>query len=252
MATRPESEPLRGVDREKQVRRIFAEIAPRYDLVNHLLSLNIDRVWRRRAVGRLDWRRDPRGVYLDACAGTFDLSLELARRNGFEGVVVASDFSQPMLFHGLEKLDGAAILPVCGDTLRLPFPNDHFSGAMVAFGVRNLSDVDGGLAELHRVLRGGARLVILDFTLPSNAVARALYMFYFTRVLPLVGRIVSGHPWAYRYLPESVKDFPAPPELSGRLAGVGFAKVDREVLTGGIAALQVATKEAGPSTGPTG
>jgi demethylmenaquinone methyltransferase / 2-methoxy-6-polyprenyl-1,4-benzoquinol methylase len=171
-ATTNDATPSRGKDREKQVRTIFSEIAPRYDLLNHVLSLNIDRRWRRRAVDRLGWEAHPEGTYLDACAGTYDLSLELTGRSAFGGRVVASDFAQPMLVVGKGKLAGAPVSPVCGDSLRLPFPDATFHGATVGFGVRNLADLDRGLAEFRRVLRPGARLVILEFTTPPNALVR--------------------------------------------------------------------------------
>ncbi len=242
--TRPEATPSTGAAREHQVRRIFSEIAPRYDLLNHVLSLNVDRLWRRRAVDALGWERSPRGLYLDACAGTYDLSLELGRREAFGGRIVASDFARPMLAEGREKLErgGEAILPLCGDTLDLPFGERLFHGAMVAFGVRNLSDLDAGLRELHRVLRPGARLVVLEFTVPRNPLVRALYLFYFNRVLPLVGRVVSGHPWAYRSLPESVKEFPGPARLADRFEAAGFGAVRWSLLTFGIAAIHVAER----------
>ncbi|MGW8266360.1 MAG: ubiquinone/menaquinone biosynthesis methyltransferase [Longimicrobiales bacterium] len=242
MAAIEEARPSRGRDRERQVRRIFSEIAPRYDLLNHLLSLNVDRGWRRRAIDELDWRTSPDGLFLDACAGTFDLSLELAGRPGFRGRVIASDFAGPMLVQGLGKLQELPISPVCGDTLRLPFPSGLFNGAMVAFGVRNLSDVSRGLREFARVLEPGRRLVILEFTEPPNPVLRWSYLFYFRRILPLVGRIVSGHPWAYTYLPESVKEFPDPPALARLMREAGFTEARYRFLTGGIAALHVGVR----------
>ena len=128
MATADQARPSEGAQRERQVRRIFSEIAPRYDLLNHLLSLNVDRGWRRRAVDGVDWEGEPEGAYLDACAGTFDLSLELAGRSDFRGKVLASDFARPMLLEGLPKISGSPVLPVCGDTLRLPFPDAFFEG----------------------------------------------------------------------------------------------------------------------------
>lgn len=240
--------PRTGAAREEQVRRIFSEIAPRYDLLNHLLSMNVDRSWRRKAVDELGWESKSRGLYLDACAGTYDLALELAGRPGFEGKIVASDFAWPMLAEGRGKLDRREnagenrILPVCGDSLGLPVGGSIFHGAMVAFGIRNLADLDRGLRELHRVLRPGARLIALEFTLPASPLVRALYLFYFNRILPVVGRIVSGHPWAYRYLPESVKEFPGPDELAGKLEKAGFRDVRWTALTFGIAAIHVGVK----------
>jgi len=229
--------PKAGLDRATQVRTIFSEIAPRYDLLNHVLSLNIDRAWRRAAVDRLGWERASSGTYLDACAGTYDLGLELARRAAFAGRVVATDFAHPMLAQGAAKIADAPITSACADSLALPFANSTFDGAMVAFGVRNLSDVSAGLAELGRVLRPGSRLVVLEFTTPPNRVVRAGYHLYFKRILPVVGRVVSGHPWAYTYLPESVGEFPGPRELGGLFERAGFRDVGWRLLTGGIAAL---------------
>jgi demethylmenaquinone methyltransferase/2-methoxy-6-polyprenyl-1,4-benzoquinol methylase len=233
--------PARGPERGRQVRRLFSEIAPRYDLLNHVLSMNVDRRWRRRAIAALGWEAHADAVYLDACAGTFDLSLELARRPGFRGRVVGSDFALPMLTQGAPKLRGAPVAPVCADALRLPFADGAFAGATVGFGVRNLADLDGGLVELRRVLRPGARLVVLEFTTPPNPVVRALYRLYFHQVLPRVGRWVSGHPWAYSYLPASVGEFPGPRELAERMRRAGFGEARWTLLTGGIAALHVAT-----------
>lgn len=237
MQSARDAAPREGVERERQVRRIFSEIAPRYDLLNHLLSLNVDRGWRRRAVDRLGWERAPTGTYLDACAGTFDLALELSGRAAFGGRVVAADFAQPMLVRGAPKIAGAPVSPVCGDALRLPFPDDAFDGATVGFGVRNLSDLAAGLAELRRVLRPGARLVVLECSVPANPVVRAGYLFYFHNVLPLVGRVVSGHPWAYTYLPESVKAFPPPAQLGRLFEEAGYGDVGWDLLTLGVTAV---------------
>lgn len=237
MQSARDAAPREGVEREKQVQQIFSEIAPRYDLLNHVLSLNIDRSWRKKAVSRLHWESERTGTYLDACAGTYDLALELAGRDGFGGRVVASDFAHPMLVHGGPKIAEAPVSAVCGDSLRLPFPDDFFSGATVGFGVRNLADLRTGLAELRRVVKPGGRLVVLEFTVPPNRLVRAGYLFYFHNVLPIVGRIVSGHPWAYTYLPESVKEFPGPGDLGALFEEVGFQDVGYDLVSFGIAAI---------------
>ena len=224
------------------VRRMFSSIAPRYDLLNHLLSANVDRAWRRRAVDRLGWERAPAGTYLDNCAGTLDLAVELARRAGFRGRVVGSDFTFAMLERGTPKLGKLSIEPACADALVLPFADAAFDGATVGFGVRNLADLDAGLREMARVLRPGARLVILEFTTPSWQPFRALYLGYFLKVLPLVGKLVSKHSTAYTYLPESVRHFPEPAELARKMERAGFHGVEWKTLTGGIAALHWGTK----------
>lgn len=222
------------------VRRMFTAIAPRYDLLNHLLSLNVDRRWRRRAVARLGWERRPAGTYLDLCAGTLDLAVTLARTPGFRGRVVGADFVLPMLRLGRRKAERTA--PVAADALALPFADHCSDGAMVAFGVRNLADLDAGLGEAARVLRPGARFVVLEFATPRLAPLRWAYLLYFRRVLPAIGRAVSKHRDAYTYLPESVLAFPEPEGLSRRLEGAGFHDVGFDLLTGGICALHYGTR----------
>jgi len=237
MQSTRDAAPKAGDDREKQVQQLFSEIAPRYDLLNHVLSMNIDRSWRRKAVDLLEWDDASEGTFLDACAGTYDLALELARRKGFRGRVVASDFAHPMLVQGTQKIADVAVESVCGDSLELPFAPDTFDGATVGFGVRNLARLEVGLAEFRRVLKPGKRLVVLEFTVPPNPIVRAGYLFYFHNVLPIVGRIVSGHPWAYTYLPESVKEFPGPTELGSLFESAGFTDVGWKLVSGGIAAI---------------
>jgi len=228
------AEPSAG--KRRYVREMFSSIAPTYDFLNHLLSLNIDRAWRDRALRCLGWEARPEGRYLDACAGTLDFAAALVRRPGFRGTVVGADFAIPMLRLGSRKADGR-VLRAGSDALVLPFADGTFDGAFVGFGVRNLADLDAGLVELRRVLRAGARLVILDFGMPAFAPLRALYLFYFRRVLPLVGRLVSGHPTAYVYLPSSVMEFPAPAALRARMEGAGFRECGWRLLTGGITAV---------------
>jgi demethylmenaquinone methyltransferase/2-methoxy-6-polyprenyl-1,4-benzoquinol methylase len=227
--------------KEVQVQKIFSEIAPRYDLLNHLLSVNIDKIWRKKAIHSLEWRENSSGRYLDSCAGTFDLGLELVKQDAFSGVVVSSDFALPMLKQGLNKIT-ANIFPVCGDALMMPFPSGSFDGAMVGFGIRNLADLGTGFRELARVLRPGSRLVILEFSVPRNWVLRKCYHFYFHNILPVVGRILSGHAWAYTYLPESVKDFPDPQKISKKLLNAGFKEVTWRFLTGGVVTVHVAVR----------
>jgi demethylmenaquinone methyltransferase / 2-methoxy-6-polyprenyl-1,4-benzoquinol methylase len=229
-----------GEAKRSYVRSMFSAIAPRYDLLNHLLSLNLDRSWRRAAVRRLAWERRPDGAYLDLCAGTLDLAATLARSRGFRGTVIGADFALPMLAQGRGKT--ARARPVGADALTLPFADARFDGAMVAFGVRNLADLDAGLRETHRVLLPGARFVILEFGTPRFAPLRALYLFYFRRVLPAIGRAVSKHRDAYTYLPESVLDFPDPDALARRLESAGFSNVGYELLTGGICAVHHGTR----------
>ena len=236
-------EAVRGEDavaKRAYVRRVFTAIAPRYDLLNHLLSLNVDRRWRRVAVRSLGWERAPAGQYLDLCAGTMDLAAELAGTAGFGGRVVGADFVVPMLARGRHKAPRTA--PVAADALGLPFPDATFDGAMVGFGVRNLADLDAGLREAARVLKPGARFVVLEFATPRFAPLRALYLFYFRRVLPAVGRAVSKHRDAYTYLPESVLAFPDPDALAARLQAAGFSDVRYQLLTGGICAVHHGTR----------
>lgn len=229
-------------EKAAHVRRMFASIAPRYDLLNHVLSLNIDRLWRRRAVNRLGWERAPEGTYLDNCAGTLDLAVELAGRSGFRGRVVGSDFTHAMLERGQHKVERLPVEPACADALRLPFADGVFDGATVGFGVRNLADLDAGLRETARVLKPGARFVILEFTTPGWQPFRGLYLFYFLKVLPAVGRLVSKHGSAYTYLPESVLQFPEPAALARKMEAAGFAEVGWRTLSGGIAALHWGTR----------
>jgi demethylmenaquinone methyltransferase/2-methoxy-6-polyprenyl-1,4-benzoquinol methylase len=219
------------------VRRVFSEIAPRYDQLNHLLSFTIDKRWRRRAVAALRWDRDPSGVYVDLCAGTMDVANELARRPAFRGTVVGTDFAEPMLRAGRQKVASRPVSPVVADAVALPLRSGTASGAIVAFGARNLEDLDAGLLEASRVLREGATFVILEFSIPRVPLLRSLYSFYFHRVLPVLGRLVSKHPTAYRYLPESVDNFPNEDELTRRMRRAGFENVRVNRLSFGIAAI---------------
>jgi demethylmenaquinone methyltransferase/2-methoxy-6-polyprenyl-1,4-benzoquinol methylase len=221
---------------------MFSEIAPRYDLLNHLLSFNVDRRWRRAAIAELGPPSRAGAVVVDLCAGTLDVGAELTRRPGFAGFVIGADFAEPMLRRGMGKAPAASLAPVAADALALPLPNDSADGAIVAFGVRNLADLDEGLREVYRVLAPGSRFVILEFSTPRSAVVRAGYHAYFHHLLPAVGRLVSGHPTAYRYLPESVAAFPEAGQLARRMTDAGFAAVRWRPLSFGIAAIHVGEK----------
>lgn len=229
-----------GPEKRAYVREIFTAIAPTYDRLNRIISLRFDQRWRRFAVGRLGWERRPDGIYLDLCAGTLDFAATLARRPGFRGRIVGADFVRPMLQLGRGKAAGLA--PVTADALALPFPDAAFDGAMVGWGMRNLVDLDAGLAEAARVLRPGGRLVILDMALPPQPQLRRAYTFYFRRIMPWIGRRISKHTTAYTWLPESTLAFPEPPELARRLAAAGFRDVSYKLFMGGVCAMHVGTR----------
>jgi demethylmenaquinone methyltransferase/2-methoxy-6-polyprenyl-1,4-benzoquinol methylase len=232
-----------SADKRAFVRRMFSDIAPRYDLLNHILSFNVDRRWRRLAIAELGTESPVGGTFVDLCAGTLDVGAELARRPGFRGLVVGADFAEPMLRHGAGKAPAGRVAPVAADALELPLPNDSVAGAIVAFGVRNLADLDDGLREVYRVLLPGARFVILEFSTPRSAFVRAGYHAYFHHVLPVIGRALSGHATAYRYLPESVARFPEADELAERMRSARFTNVRWRPLSFGVAALHVGEKE---------
>jgi demethylmenaquinone methyltransferase/2-methoxy-6-polyprenyl-1,4-benzoquinol methylase len=232
-----------GDEKRAYVQRIFSQIAPRYDLLNHLLSFNIDKGWRRKAIAALGWERAPAGAYVDLCAGTLDVSAELSRRPGFRGRVVGADFAEPMLRAGLGKAPATVVSPVVADALDLPLPDDTASGAIVAFGIRNVADLDRGLREVHRVLEPGAKFVILEFTTPRSRAVRAGYHLYSHHLLPLIGGLISGHGSAYRYLPKSIANFPIEEQLAARMRSAGFVNVEWRTLTFGVAAIHVGTKQ---------
>jgi demethylmenaquinone methyltransferase/2-methoxy-6-polyprenyl-1,4-benzoquinol methylase len=226
------------------VRRTFSEIAPRYDLLNHLLSFNIDRAWRRRAIEMLGWTRRADGVYLDVCAGTLDVGAQLCAERAFRGRVIGADFAEPMLRMGAGKIPPDRLTPIAADALALPIADARMDGAIVAFGIRNVVDLDAALREVHRVLVPGARFVILEFSTPRTRIVRAGYHLYFHHVLPFLGRVVSGHPTAYGYLPRSVAHFPVEEQLAERMRGAGFVDVRWTSLSLGVAAIHVGTRRA--------
>jgi len=233
-----------GAVKRDYVRRIFSEIAPRYDLLNHLLSFNIDKRWRASAIRELGWERAPAGTYLDLCAGTLDVGTQLVREAGFRGFVLGTDFALPMLQAGRGKSPESALAPVNGDALELPYRDASVDGAIVAFGIRNLASLDAGLREVRRVLKPGARFVILEFSTPRSALVRTGYHAYFHNVLPWIGGLVSGHRTAYKYLPRSVANFPVQDDLAQRMRDAGYSDVRYRDLTFGVAAIHVGTRPA--------
>lgn len=231
-----------GAEKRAYVRTIFEEIAPRYDLLNHLLSFNVDRMWRRRALEALEWTRAPAGRYLDLCAGTLDVGAELTRQGAFRGFIIGADFAVPMLRAGKGKAPPDRLAPVGADAQELPLANASMDGAVVAFGIRNVASLDTTLGEVHRVLADGARFVILEFTTPRWIIVRLVYHLYFHHILPFIGGVISGHRTAYTYLPKSVANFPAASELAERMTLAGFSNVRWESLSLGIAAIHVGQK----------
>jgi demethylmenaquinone methyltransferase/2-methoxy-6-polyprenyl-1,4-benzoquinol methylase len=229
-----------GFEKRTYVREMFTAIAPTYDRLNRIISLRFDQRWRRQAVRRLGWERAPEGMYLDLCAGTLDFGATLARQRGFRGQVVGADFVLRMLRLGRAK--SRRLAPVNADALALPFPDRTFDGALGGWGVRNLMDLDAGLREAARVLEPGARLVILEMTLPPNPRLRRVFQVYFRRVLPWIGRMISKHTTAYTWLPESTQAFPGPQELAHRMESHGFTDVRYELFLGGVTALHVGTR----------
>jgi demethylmenaquinone methyltransferase/2-methoxy-6-polyprenyl-1,4-benzoquinol methylase len=232
-----------GEAKRAYVQRTFSQIAPSYDFLNHLLSLNIDKGWRRKAIAALGWERSPRGTYLDLCAGTLDLAAMLSRRPGFGGQILGADFAVPMLRAGSGKADGKIVKPVVADALDLPLPDGSVSGAIVGFGIRNVTSLDAAFAEMLRVLEPQGRFVILECSTPPSAVVRGLYHLYFHHILPKVGGFVSGHRTAYSYLPDSVAHFPTGDTLASMMRRSGFSNVEWRQLTFGVAAIHVGTKQ---------
>lgn len=232
-------------DSARWVREMFGRIAPRYDLLNHLLSFNIDRVWRRRLIASVaPILERPDAVALDLCCGTGDVMLAMAARA--KGSVYGSDFSHPMLTAAHSKALSANAAPLLfeADGLSLPLADRSLDLITIAFGFRNFANYRAGLAEIVRVLRPGGTVAILEFAPPPDTLFGRLYTFYSRRVLPKLGGLISGSPEAYEYLPQSVSRFPDPGELAQEMRRSGFAAVRFELLTGGSVALHVARTRA--------
>ncbi len=218
------------------VRDMFTSIAPRYDLLNHVLSMNIDRVWwNRTARVFADILRQPQAQVLDLCCGTGDMTFALDRRMN-DGQLFGADFSHAMLVRAKQKSGERKIRWIEADALNLPFASNQFQLVTSAFGFRNLANYDRGLAEIHRVLAPGGEIGILDFGEPKGLIGK-IYRLYFKRVLPAIGTMISGVTGPYAYLPASVLRFPAPEEMLQRMRDVGYIDVSWTPYTFGIAGL---------------
>jgi demethylmenaquinone methyltransferase/2-methoxy-6-polyprenyl-1,4-benzoquinol methylase len=251
MAVRPASsslgaKPTGAVDEESAaaaVREMFDGIAPRYDLLNHVLSLNIDRWWWWRTARRFRAvLARPDAAVLDLCCGTGDMTLALLRRRpAYSRPVIAADFSHQMLVRGAAKFSGRDAIAIEADALRLPLANDSVDLITTAFGFRNLTNYRAGLDEFYRVLRPGSELGILDFSEPGGLLGK-LYAFYFRRILPAIGSRLSGVTGPYAYLPTSVHNFPPPEQMREMMAASGFQDVSWTPYTFGVAGLYRAVK----------
>jgi demethylmenaquinone methyltransferase/2-methoxy-6-polyprenyl-1,4-benzoquinol methylase len=233
-----------GIRDEQQaatwVRGMFGSIAPRYDLLNHLLSMNIDRYWRARTVKRVSTVLvKPGARVLDLCCGTGDLMLALQARSG--AVVFGSDFCHPMLVAARQKVEQRRVRSSLfeADALSLPVADGSVDLVTMAFGFRNLANYQHGLVELMRVLKPGGLAAILEFSTPPNPLLSRLYDYYSRAILPVIGGLISGSKEAYSYLPESVRKFPGAPELADQMREAGFTNVRFERMTAGIAALHL-------------
>lgn len=230
--------------KQSKIRTLFDGIAPRYDLLNHLLSFNLDPRWRRRAIDVLD--PQPGKRYLDVCCGTGDMAFELHRRCGESVAIVATDFSVPMLEGSVRKaatLGAVAPRFLAGDTLRLPFADQSFAGVTVAFGIRNVENVVGAAREIVRVLEPHGRLAILEFTPVARRWLRPFFQIYCHGVVPLVGNLISrSRDRAYSYLQQSIDQWPKAADFADQLRAAGFGTVDWQILFPGNVALHWAER----------
>ncbi|GGG82447.1 bifunctional demethylmenaquinone methyltransferase/2-methoxy-6-polyprenyl-1,4-benzoquinol methylase UbiE [Edaphobacter dinghuensis] len=232
-------------DAAANVQQMFDTIAPKYDLLNHVLSVGIDRWWWSRAARTFrPILQRPEAVALDLCCGTGDMTLALLKhrpKTGSEAPILAVDFSHQMLSRGAEKFAPHNIIPIEADALHLPIADNSVDLITSAFGFRNLSNYEAGLAELHRILRPGGQIGILDFNQPTGLTG-ALYNLYFKQILPRFGGLISGDPAAYTYLPNSVARFPSPSRMIELIANAGFINATWTSYTFGTAGLYRATK----------
>ena len=239
----PQERTARELEHARAVREMFSGIASKYDFLNHFLSVNIDRRWRRKVSAKLkDVLENPNALILDVACGTGDLSLEL--KTAGKAKVIGTDFCRPMLEIAKEKTakENEQIPYIEGDGMNLGFRDETFDAVTIAFGLRNFSNWEDGLNELHRVLKPEGKLAILEFSAPVIPGFRQAFNFYFSSILPRIGGAVSGSRGAYEYLPDSVSRFPDQKKLAEMLRQIGFNSVEYKNLTGGIAAIHTGTK----------
>ena len=222
----------------KSIRSLFDNIAPTYDLANHLLSLGRDFYWRKMAVQEV---KGLEGWILDIATGTGDVAIKIIRQNGHYRKVFGVDFSEPMIKKARQKVFQKGLSRMIalslGDALFLPFRDNTFSASMIAFGLRNIIEKERALSEMVRVIKKGGKVIILEFTFPKKGLMRRLYPFYFQRILPRVGGFISGDHGAYAYLPESVFHFASAENYMEIMRKVGLSDVGSQSLTGGVASI---------------
>lgn len=233
---------MQPLEEKKNIGQLFDRIAGTYDSFNHLLSLNIDRRWRRKAVSRLSKAEK----LLDVAVGTADLAIELMKQ-GKADFIDGIDLSEGMMKIGREKVErkklGGKVSFMKASALDMPFDDASYDALTCSYGVRNFSNLDKGLQEFHRVLRPGGQLMILEFSYPENKLVRALYDFFFTNIMPLVGKAMSKDPSAYTYFKNSVKGFIWGEEMAERLRSAGFTNVSFKPMTFGISTVYIAEKQ---------
>ena len=229
--------------KKEGVRKLFDNIAPDYDKLNHILSLNIDKGWRKKAVRNLVDTQESLKV-LDVACGTGDFTIEIAQKVGKGSEVIGVDISEGMMAVGREKIKKAGVSAelLVADCEDLPYSDNTFDRISVGFGVRNFEHLELGLSQMCRVLTPGGKLVILELSVPSNAFIRWCYKLYFLKILPAIGGMISGDRGAYEYLPASVLRFPGPDKFIPMLKSAGFAQVEHTPLTLGICRMYVAKK----------
>lgn len=229
--------------KKEGVRKLFDNIAPDYDKLNHILSLNIDKGWRKKAVRNLVDTQEPLKV-LDVACGTADFTIEIAQKVAKGSEVIGVDISEGMMAVGREKIKKAGVSAelIVADCEDLPYADNTFDRIAVGFGVRNFEHLELGLSQMCRVLTPGGKLVILELSVPSNAFIRWCYKLYFLKILPAIGGMISGNRGAYEYLPASVLRFPGPEKFIPMLKSAGFSQVDHTSLTLGICRMYVAKK----------